>query len=248
MKPDCCKSLVWRETPEGGQLVTPFRFDDGDNVVIFAHRLSQGWRLDDNGEALFRLATSGVDPESERVQARIADLQSLLGVQCDEDGETLYSLADNTTIAERAFAVAEAAAQLIALSCLRQQTRQPSGFREHVMDIVEQVAKSANVIMRRDVPADESQSILVDAYLATARPIMIIAATTPLRLMEAELIFLDCARRKEPTYVLALVEDARAIGIKQYTRANYYTDKTVEFASDKAIADLIGSQISSSVH
>lgn len=84
MKPDFCKSLVWRETLEGGQLVTPFRFDDGDNVVIFAHCLSQGWRLDDNGEALFRLSTSGVDPESERVQARIADLQSLLGVQCDE--------------------------------------------------------------------------------------------------------------------------------------------------------------------
>ena len=222
MKPDFCKSLVWRETPEGGQLVTPFRFDDGDNVVIFAHRLSQGWRLDDNGEALFRLATSGVDPESERVQARIADLQSLLGVQCDEDGETLYSLADNSSISERAFAVAEAAAQLIALSCLRQQTRQPSGFREHVMDIVEQVAKSADITMRRDMPADESQSILVDVYLV--------------------------APRKEPAYVLALVEDARAIGIKQYTRANYYTDKTVEFASDKAIADLLRGQISSPLH
>ncbi len=77
---------------------------------------------------------------------------------------------------------------------------------------------------------------------------MIIAATTTLRLMEAEMIFFDCARRKEPAYVLALVEDARAIGFKQYTRANYYTDKTVEFASDKAIADLIGNQISSPAH
>ena len=102
--------------------------------------------------------------------------------------------------------------------------------------------------MRRDVPADESQSILVDAYLVAPRPIMIIAATTTLRLMEAEMVFLDCSRRKEPAYVLALVEDARAIGIKQYTRANYYTDKTVEFTSDMAIADLIRGQISSPLH
>lgn len=247
MKPDFCKSLVWRETMEGGQLITPFHFDDGDNVVIFARRLSQGWQLDDNGEALFRLAASGVDPESERVQTRIADLQSLLGVRCDQDGETLYSLADNGTIAERAFAVAEAASQLIALSCLR-QTRQPSGFRERVMAIVEQVAESANITMRRDVAADESQSILVDAYLVVQRPVLVVAATSAQRLMEAEIIFLDCARRKEPVYVLALIEDVRAIGIKQYTRANYYTDKTVEFATDIAIADLIRSQISSPRH
>ncbi|MEQ6342308.1 MAG: DUF1828 domain-containing protein [Gammaproteobacteria bacterium] len=247
MKPDFCKSLVWRETTEGGQLITPFHFDDGDNIVIFARRLSQGWQLDDNGEALFRLAASGVDPESERVQARIADLQSLLGVCCDQDGETLYSLADNITIAERAFAVAEAASQLVALSCLR-QTRQTSGFRERIMDIVEQVAKSANIIMRRDVAADESKSIFVDAYLVVPRPVLIVAATSAQRLMEAEIIFLDCARRKESAYVLALVEDVRAIGVKQYTRANYYTDKTVEFASDIAIADLIRGQISSPVH
>lgn len=34
-------------------------------------------------------------------------------------------------------------------------------------------------------------------------------------------LWLDAARREEPAYVLATVEDVRAVGISQYTRANH---------------------------
>ena len=61
--------------------------------------------------------------------------------------------------------------------------------------------------------------------------------------MEAEIIWLDAALRQEPAYVLAAVEDVRAVGISQYTRANYYTDKTVEFTGAKTLGDLVAHRL-----
>lgn len=235
---DFCKGFEWHADASGGRLLTPLLYDDGDQVVVFASPGADGWRLDDNGEGVFRLAASGVDPDGDRVRARLAAFEPLLGVRLDDDGESLYAIAADADIERSALAVAEASVQIMALSCLRQE-RQASDFRERVMAIVEEVAVAAGVEARRDVPIDESQTLLADIWLATPRPVLVIAASTPQRLMEAEIIWLDAARRNEQTYVLALVEDARAIGVKQYTRANYYTDKTVEFAGGKALADLI---------
>ncbi len=48
---------------------------------------------------------------------------------------------------------------------------------------------------------------------------------------------------QEPAYVLATVEDVRAVGINQYTRANYYTDKTMEFTGAKTLGELVAHQL-----
>lgn len=110
-----CREFSWvgPEVAADGHIVTPWRYDDGDRVVVFARRESgQQWRLDDNGEALFRLAAAGVDPESARVQAYLAALPHLLGVQVDEDGEQLVALTHDAGLAAGVLAVTEAAAQL----------------------------------------------------------------------------------------------------------------------------------------
>ena len=49
------------------------------------------------------------------------------------------------------------------------------------------------------------------------------------RLMEAELIFLRRQLEKLPGFVCAVVPSAKAIGHKHFSRANYYTDKALEF-------------------
>lgn len=237
-----CQHFQWLESPEGGRIITPWRYDDGDQVVIFATRTEAGWKLDDNGESLFRLAAAGVDPESDRVKARLAAFPSLLGVRLDDDGESLCAEATQATFEQTAIAVAEASAQIQALSVLR-QIRQVSDFRERVMSIVEEVARAAGIETRSNVPADESQTLFTDVYVCSPTPLLIIAATTPKRLMEAEMIWLDAARRQDHVYVLATVESAQSIGLSQYTRANYYTDKTVEFTAPKALGDLIAKQM-----
>lgn len=111
-----------------------------------------------------------------------------------------------------------------------------------MIDIVQEVARDAGVEYRQDVPVDESGSLMVDVYIASPTPLMVVAATSIQRLMEAEIIWLDAAHRREPAYVLATVESAQAVGISQYTRANYYTDKTVEFASP-ALRNLVSSRL-----
>lgn len=239
---DFCQNFQWVESPEGGRLVTSWRYDDGDQVVIFATRTEAGWKLDDNGESLFRLAAAGVDPESERVKERLAAFPSLLGVRLDDDGESLSANATPATFEQTAMAVAEASAQIQGLSVLR-QSRQVSDFRDRVVKIVEEVARTAGIETRSNVPADESQTLFTDVYVCSPTPLLIIAATTPQRLMEAEMIWLDAARRQDRVYVLATVENARSVGFYQYTRANYYTDKTVEFSNPRALADLVSTQI-----
>lgn len=237
---DFCKRFDWIGTNDNGRLVTPWRYDDGDQVVIFAHRDGTQWRVDDNGEALFRLAAAGVDPESPAVVARLDAFPTLLGVQVGEDGETLTTRAAH--LEQAAFAVAEASSQIMALACLR-RVRPESDFRERVVQVVQAAAASLGVEARLDVPVDESQSLRADVYLLSRVPLIVIAATSAQRLMEAEIIWLDAARRQEPAYVLATVEDARAVGINQYTRANYYTDKTVEFTGAKALGELVAHQL-----
>lgn len=237
-----CQRFAWMATEDGGHLVTPWRYDDGDHVVVFARRHGAGWRVDDNGEGLFRLAGAGIDPESERVRARLKALPQLLGVYLDDDGECLYATAATADLETAALAVAEASAQLQFFSSLC-QARQPSGFRERIVSIVEEAAREVGIESRRHVAADESQSLFVDVYLCSPTPLMVIAATSPQRLMEAEIIWLDAARRGESVYVLAMVESAQAIGVTQYTRANYYTDKTVEFAGPKALSHLIAARL-----
>ena len=240
-----CREFSWvgPTADADGHIVTPWRYDDGDRVVVFVSRESdRWWRLDDNGDALFRLAAAGVDPESTRLQARLAVLPQLLGVRVDEDGEQLVAFADDANLEAGVLAVAEAAAQLQGLA-IEPRSRVASVFREQVVALIEAVARDAKIETHRNVPADESQSILADLYLCSKTPIAVFAATSAHRLMEAQMTWLDAQRRAVSLYVLATVESARAVGISQYTRANYYTDKTVEFTEPGALKGLIATQM-----
>ena len=47
--------------------------------------------------------------------------------------------------------------------------------------------------------------------------------------MEAEVIHMQYPMSRTPGFVLAVAESQKAVGIKQFNRANYYTGKTVAF-------------------
>lgn len=242
MSPDFCKDFVWKPTAQGGLAVTPWRYDDGDQIVVYARRSRDGWRLDDNGEAALRLALDGVDVDGERAQARIKACELSLGVRWDESDDSFFVEAPETGFESAALAIAEAAAQLAGLGALRQD-RVVSDFKARVVELVMSVAKEAQLECRTDVPVDESQTIVADAWVTAERPLLVFAASSVQRLQEAEIAWLDAKRRGEPLFVLALIDDAKQIGVKNYTRANYYTDKTVEFASGPAVIDLIKGQV-----
>ena len=60
-------------------------------------------------------------------------------------------------------------------------------------------------------------------------PLIIIAASSTARLLEAEVIHMQYLYTRQPGFVLAIAESELAVGKKQFLRANFYTGKTVPF-------------------
>lgn len=242
MKLSLCRDFTVVETEYGARVLTPFRFPDHDQVVVWVKREAHGFSLDDNGEAALRLASDGVDVDGERVQAWLETLPAYLGVRWDELSEMLVTTATEKTLEEKILAVAQASIQLSALSALRQE-RSQSDFKAKVLEVLAEIGQELDFGIELDAQTDESGHFVADALLKTARPVAVVVATTVQRLLEAQLMWFDAKHRKTGLYVLALVENAPALGNKQYTRANYHTDKTVEFAGRSLLKDLLESRV-----
>jgi len=238
MKLNICKDFIVAPTEYGARVITPFRFSDNDQVVVWVKKEPNGFHIDDNGEAALRLASDNVDVDSERIQTWLEALPHILGVRWNEADESLATNADASTLEERIIAVTQAAIQLSALSALRQE-RGHSDFRETVVAVLAEIAQEGGFKMERDKPTDEAASFMADAWLELPKPVAVVAASTVQRLLEAEVMYLDAKSRGAPFVVLALIESVKAVGVKQYTRANYYTDKTVEFSGKSLLKDLL---------
>ena len=61
--------------------------------------------------------------------------------------------------------------------------------------------------------------------LTTPRPLIVIAASSAARLLEAEVIHMQYLYTQQPGFVLAIAESEQAVGKKQFKRANFYTGK-----------------------
>lgn len=241
MKLSLCKDFSIIETEYGCRVLTPFRFPDRDQVVIWVKRSNQGYLLDDNGEAALRLAGDGVDVDSERIQIWLQALPGYLGVRWEEKNEILLTSATQETLEEKIMAMAQSAIQLSALSAMRTE-RSQSDFKEKVLVTLAEIGLELGFPIQLDTPTDESGHFVADAMLGLKKPIAVVTATSVPRLLEAQLMWFDARQRKADIFVLAVVEDVKEIGIKQYTRANYHTDKTVEFSGRNLLKDLIRSR------
>lgn len=65
----------------------------------------------------------------------------------------------------------------------------------------------------------------------TIPPLIVIAASSATRLLEAEVIHMQYRYTKQRGFILAVAESEKVVGKKQFHRANYYTGKTVEFSA-----------------
>lgn len=227
-----CEEFIWTENQQGGQLITPWRYDDGDQVVVFATRNGDEWRLDDNGEGLFRLSLSGVDTGSTRVRTRLQAIESLFGVHMDDESDSLYIVASEDSMETSALVVAEASAQVMALSCLRHE-HITSDFKDHVISILREVEKESGIEARYDAPMEQDGLLIADALFLSAVPLAVIVANSTTRLLEAEMMWLNGQRMGDPTQIYAVVENAAKVGRKEVARANYFTSKTLEFEGFK---------------
>lgn len=229
LQSELCKGFYIRPTEVGGlSISTPFTYDDGDSVVIFVLPLEDGaFRIDDNGEAAFRLLADGLSIDKGKPQAWLKSLEASHEVYWDVVDEELFAVADSmAAVADASMRVAECSAQMQVLSAFRQD-RKVSDFKEQIMTVLREVEMETQIEARYDFAADPNQQIFVDAYFMSKTPISVVVATSGERLMEAELLWSMSQQMKDPMRVIAVFEDMAKFNEKQLGRASYYTDKAV---------------------
>lgn len=212
-------------TEEGGVLLvrTPFGLDFNDDLVLRIRPVDRGFQVDDNGDTMLTLALSGSAPEADRVLEAAGDVEF-----DEEDGSLIARVENPVALGEAVFRVAGAALRVHS-ACRPRERTAASDLKSRVVELLSKVASETGVVLRLDEVVEEAGSLQADAVLGDDEPLIVIAAPSVERLMEAELLFLRRQISRRPGYVCAVVSSAAAIGRKHFTRANYYTDKTVEF-------------------
>jgi len=229
MKPDLCRDFEVHADDGGWRVVTPWRYGDRDRVVIWAMPTDNGWRIDDNGEAAFRMALDGGDSESQRVRAWLSNVPAMLGANWNADEQRLEAFADEKDLAPAIHAVAEVSALLGSLSLTR-EVRTPSTFKEEVISMLRDVSRETGIEARFDIPLDQRQLLVADCLFLSERPLAIIVAASVERLLEAELAWSETQRAGDRTRIVAITEgDGAAIPRRRIDQAQFFTDKTLPY-------------------
>ncbi len=228
VKQTICSLFTVSEEENVLRVITPLYYGEShDQIVVCARREGALWRLDDNGDAAFYANMAGADIDSGSVQRWLETLAQ--PTQWDAAGEAFYiTKITERQIAPLALKITEAASQLYALATARAE-RSKSDFIVRIVSMLRDIERESGIHARYNVEVDLAGGLLADCIFDAPVPLLVIAANSPVRLLEAELIHTQYLLEKKPGFVLAVVENAISVGRKQFSRANYYTGKTVEF-------------------
>lgn len=218
---------------EGGtqRVVTPLEFPGShDHVVVRVRPRGMHWEIDENAEASFYARMTGGDVDGDNMRLWANELERNTGVALDDEEKLLVSVHDQRLIAPMILNVASAAQQLYALATSHKE-REASDFKGQVAAIVTEVCQSLGAEVSHNARLPISGDLEADHVIGgAARPIIVITATSAKRLLEAEVIHMQYQLSNTPGFVLAVAESQKAVGVKQFNRANYYTGKTVQFS------------------
>ena len=225
----CALFEVHEDSGSVQRIITPLEYPgSNDKVVIRVRQRTHGFEIDENGEAALYASMHGGDVDSELVQRWAEELSQTTGV--DYSGETLIaSLSDQRLIAPTIFHVASAAQQLFALATSHKE-RAANDFKDRVAEVVAEIANALNLPYRSNIELTMAGSMVADHVIDHAIPLIVIAASSATRLLEAEVIHMQYLHSHQPGFVLAIAESEQAVGKKQFKRANFYTGKTVDFS------------------
>ncbi|WP_175163441.1 hypothetical protein [Paraburkholderia fynbosensis] len=125
--------------------------------------------------------------------------------------------------------MAEEAQQLHAIGAIEtaQTERQASYFEARLTDIVKSVAADLQLRYEKDIQLPIAGGLVADHLLQSQTPPIVVAAASAARLLQAEVIHMQCRMERNPGFVLAVVEDRNVLDKHQFEHANYYTGKTV---------------------
>jgi hypothetical protein len=155
------------------------------------------------------------DSESEAVKRWIDELPEG-SVTIDEDETLIVYGHDPRLIAPSIFRVAEAAQHLYALATSRGSDRQAhaSDFKDRLAKTISEISKDLGLAHASDVELPISGGLTADHVIDTPVPLIVMAASSTTRLLEAEIVHMQYKAQKTPGFVLAVVESQKAVGKK----------------------------------
>ena len=211
------------------RIVTPFEYvGTGDSVVVRVRARGNSWQIDENGEAAFYASMNGGDIEKDNI-IRWANDGLPTPAKYNADDETIIAnVSDELQIAPAILRVAQAAQTLYSLATNRSE-RVVGDFKERLTETILSIAATLDVKTNQDVILPNTGELVADFVIESPTPLIIIAATSTTRLLEAEIIHLQYQNTKTKGFVLAIAENQNTVGKKQFERANYYTGKTVSY-------------------
>lgn len=245
----CALFEVYADAEGTHRIVTPLEYSGSNDRIVVRVRPTAdgGYQIDENGEAAHFALLNGGDVDSDSVTRWAEEQESHCPALFDSKTEVISAYAnDDRLISPYIFRVAQAAHQLYTLATARQE-RQASDFRDRVKAVIREMAAELHVEFKQDVELPIMGAMKADAVLSTPVPIVVIAATSPVRLLQAELIHMQYRAENKKARVLAVAESQNAVGKKEFERALYFTHKTVVF-NGEAFGDLVKAEVTDMPH
>lgn len=216
------------------RVITPMEYiGTKEKVVVRIRPAGEGkFKIDDNGDAMFYASMSGADVESETVKTWLSELPNNFPISV-EDEVILSQTDEEMEIASLVIKVAQVSQDFYSIATSRTKTQRSSDvFKNKVREAVYLAAEKSNAKVQSDVDLEDiSGSFVADHVIdGSSGKLIVIAATSVQRLLEAELIHTSYEREKIQAKVIAVVESQEAVTKKQFERAAYYTDKTAVFS------------------
>jgi hypothetical protein len=232
----CALFEVHEDEPGIQRIITPLEYPGShDHVVVRVRARADHLKIDENGEAALFAALQGGEVDSDSVRRWADELERFGPIRFDDE-EVISARLQNPQLAAAAiFHVAAASQQLYALATA-QKERSASDFKERLGEVVLAVCKALNLSPQTNAELPIAGGLEADYVIEApenpnSAPLIIIAASSATRLLEAEVIHMQYRLSQQRGFVLAVAESEKIVGKKQFHRANYYTGKTVEFSA-----------------
>ncbi len=218
-----CRPIALHSVPIGYALRTPFRRSDGDPIAVYIRRDETApeeiFRLEDDGQTIGFLETSGVDLDTDSRFEALADMLRDHDAYYDQDEVLIHtSYMPSTEIPDACVRFSALMLRIHDLLLLS-PGRVRRTFREDLIRIVERQFGSSAVQLNRPLNAD-MKDYVIDIIVKSpdGRGLAIYAATSESKALEALLFSREC-RDQHVTNVrpMLILESARPRDIRTRT-------------------------------
>ena len=205
---------------------TPFRFDDGDHIVIVLKEEGSDWILSDEAHTYMRLT---YDLEEKQLtkgerQKIISNALTVNQVQ-DRDGELIICVPDQQ-YGDALYSFIQAIMRISDVSYLSKE-RVRSTFKEDFRALVSEIVSQDRIDFDwYDSGRDPQKNYVVDCRInSMPRPLFVQALANNASTSEATIVLLQFERWGVPFHSLAIFEDQETISRKTLARYSDVCEK-----------------------